>query len=271
MQDLSGIAGWPGTLAEPTGKRSAKPRSEGLTMVIDKGLGLSAFRDLIESAGDYVDTIKLGFGTAALYPSGILQEKLRLCREAGICLHPGGTFLEAAVRLGVAESYLETVAAWGFEGVEISDGTIELPLALRTRLIRTAAESGLRVFTEYGKKAWGSRLALDDLVETALSDIANGAETVTVEGRESGAGVGIYDEEGHCREEEILETVRRVPSSALLWEAPRKDQQARLLLLLGSGVNLGNIAPADALALEALRRGLRSDTMALLAERKPVR
>jgi len=268
MPDNRLTPGWPAALAEPTGTRAAKPRAEGLTMVIDKGLGPAAFRDLLETAGDYIDTIKLGFGTAALYPPSVLKEKIRLSRAAGICLHPGGTFLEAAVRMGEAENYFETVAAFGFEGVEISDGTIELAPSLRSQLIRRAAGLGLRVYTEYGKKAWGSRLALDELVDTVLTDIEYGAETVTIEGRESGAGVGIYDEHGRCRDDEIREVIRRVPPSVLLWEAPRKEQQAHLLLLLGNRVNLGNVAPAEAIALEALRRGLRSDTMALIPERK---
>ncbi|WP_058303706.1 phosphosulfolactate synthase [Gorillibacterium timonense] len=269
MPEKSGVtAFWSDTMTEPTGTRSGKPRTSGLTMVMDKGLGMHAFRDLLDTAGDHLDRIKLGFGTAALYPPQILREKIQLCRDAGVCLHPGGTFLEAAIRLGEDDSYLEKTAALGFEGVEISDGTIALTPARRSALVRRAAELGLRVFTEYGKKSGGSRIAMNELVETVLSDVEDGAETVTIEGRESGAGVGIYDESGQCRDEEILEVTSRVPSSLLLWEAPHKDQQAHLLLLLGNRVNLGNVAPTDALALEALRRGLRSDTMELIPNRR---
>jgi len=48
-----------------------------------------------------------------------------------------------------------------------------------------------------------------------------------------------------------------------LWEAPRKEQQVALLHAFGPQVNLGNIPAQDVLALEAMRRGLRSDTFGL--------
>nr|WP_313780229.1 phosphosulfolactate synthase [Paenibacillus larvae] len=60
---------------DPTGRRENKPRQRGRTMIIDKGLGLRAFEDLLETAGEYIDMIKLGFGTAALYPREVLQKK----------------------------------------------------------------------------------------------------------------------------------------------------------------------------------------------------
>ena len=252
---------WHPDLYDPTGKREFKPRTGGKTMVIDKGLGIRAFRDLVETAAAHIDMIKIGFGTTPLYPQDVLDYKIRLAKDNDICIYPGGTFLEVAVNRGLIDDFFETVTALGFNGVEVSDGTIDIDPRLRKRLILKGIENGLRVFTEYGKKCWGSRLEIDELVETVISDVENGAELVTIEGRESGTGVGIFDEHGNCRDDEIMEVIERVQGRhLLLWEAPQKEQQVHLLKMLGSGVHIGNVAPQDIFSLEALRRGLRSDT-----------
>jgi len=252
---------WPPGLEDPSGTRAPKPRLSGRTMIIDKGMGLHAFEDMLHMAGDYIDIIKLGFGTAALYPAPVLRKKIRLCHAWGVEIMPGGTFLEAAVAQRDAARYLQTVADFGFGCIEVSDGTIDMPRSLRRSLIREALNCGLKVYTEYGKKKSGSTVDVSELLETVHDDVQWGASMVTVEGRESGAGVGLYDREGNCREEDVLKIVSQVEDPRLLmWETPQKSQQAYFIRTLGRDVNLGNIAPDSALALEALRRGLRSDT-----------
>ncbi|MDF2937567.1 MAG: phosphosulfolactate synthase [Paenibacillaceae bacterium] len=252
---------WQQELVNPSGKRKCKPRTSGITMVIDKGLGTRAFADLLETAEAHIDLIKLGFGTAALYPGEILNEKIRLAAQANVLMMPGGTFLEAAVAEGIEDRFLEQIAVLGFTAVEVSDGTIQLERALRTRLIQEGCRLGLTVYTEYGKKCWGSRIETEELIETVLSDLEAGAELVTVEARESGVGVGIFDESGKCRDGEVQAVLEGIPSPhLLLWEAPQKNQQVHLMELLGPEVNLGNIAPHEVISLEALRRGLRSDS-----------
>ncbi|MGX4584677.1 phosphosulfolactate synthase [Paenibacillus chitinolyticus] len=252
---------WHPTLADPTGCRQSKPRALGKTMVMDKGLGLNAYDDLLQAAGEHVDYIKLGFGTSPLYPRELLRHKIERAKSLGIDVYPGGTFLEVAVQEGLISSYFDTVSALGFTCVEISDGTIELDRSLRSELIVRGIEAGLKVITEYGKKCWGSSVEAEALVATVTGDVEMGAELVTIEARESGMGVGIFDENGACKDEELNVVLRSVPSpDILLWEAPLKNQQIHLLELLGPDVHLGNVAPADVIALEALRRGLRSDT-----------
>ncbi|KPV55377.1 phosphosulfolactate synthase, partial [Paenibacillus sp. A3] len=131
-----------------------------------------------------------------------------------------------------------------------------------SELISRGVEAGLTVITEYGKKGWGSTIELDELIETVILDTGLGAALVTIEGRESGKGVGIYDAQGACKDKEIAQVLRQVPSpGVLLWEAPQKEQQVHLMQMLGADVHLGNVAPSDVISLEALRRGLRSDTM----------
>jgi phosphosulfolactate synthase len=253
---------WVTMLADPSGQRKVKPRRSGVTMVIDKGLGLTAFHDMLQTSGPYIDVIKLGFGTSALYPNEVLAEKIRLCQEHRITIMPGGTFLEIAVLKGVTGVYLDTICRLGFSGVEVSDGTIQLSSKQRGELIARSKDYGLRVYSEYGKKLRGSRVETDDLLRTICTDLEHGSEMVTVEGRESGRGVGIYDDHGNCNLSLVEEIQSRIPDPhVLLWEAPLKSQQVELIQWLGPSVNLGNIPPDDILSVEALRRGLRSDTL----------
>lgn len=259
---------WGRELADPSACRPPKPRRRGLTMVLDKGMGLAQFADWLQTVGDHVDIVKLGFGTAALYPPDVLRSKIRLAAERGVQVTPGGTFFEVAFARQQVAAYLDHVARLGFTAVEISDGTVSLPRAERTRWIREALARGLVVYTEYGKKS-GAPLSPTVLVETAQADLEAGACAVLVEGRESGRGVGLYDPSGRLREDlldDVLTHLADLNPDHLIWEAPKKDQQAAFLRTLGPHVNLGNVAPHDAMALEAMRRGLRGDTLSLYLE-----
>lgn len=253
---------WHQLLKDPSGFRDADRKlGHGKSMVIDKGLGLHSFTDFLQVAGSYTDIVKLAFGTAVLYDTELLREKLRLAVSRGIIVMPGGTLLEAAIEQGKAMSFFDTICNMGFTGVEISDGTIHLNRVRRTELIKEGVRRGLTVMTEYGKKAEGSRIDPEELAFTAHCDWDAGADLVTVEARESGLNVGLFDENGRCKEAVLGEVLRKVSKSGkLMWEAPLKSQQAELLLQFGARAHLGNIAPGDALALEAMRRGLRSDT-----------
>ncbi|MBW7473563.1 phosphosulfolactate synthase [Paenibacillus oenotherae] len=275
MRAISRTA-WPELLQDPSGLREKLCRTgdtavslnrhagRGQTMVIDKGLGMHAFTDLLETAGHYMDCLKLGFGTAPLYPSELLHNKLQFAKRSGIIVMPGGTLLEAAIQQNVVPAFFETICRLGFSGIEVSDGTIELPRIQRTELIREGVRHGLRVVSEYGKKLSGSMIEADELAFTAEEDWKAGSELVTIEARESGTGVGLFDEDGECRED-VLEAICRVipDTRRIMWEAPLKHQQVLLLDTFGANVHLGNIPPSDALTLETMRRGLRSDTFHL--------
>ncbi|MFD0695007.1 phosphosulfolactate synthase [Paenibacillus sp. GCM10027628] len=253
---------WNPVLADPTGRRQAKPRTLGKTMVIDKGLGLNAFEDLLSTSGDHLDMIKIGFGTSPLYPQQLLKTKIDMAKAAGICIYPGGTFLEVAIAQDAVPSFFDMVIALGFNGLEVSDGTIEVTRRLRNELILRGLNEGLQVITEYGKKGWGSSIELEELIETVTIDAQFGAELITIEARESGMGVGIFDTQGNCKDEELQKVLSAIPGQhLLLWEAPLKNQQVHLMQLLGPDIHLGNISTHDIISLEALRRGLRSDTL----------
>jgi len=253
---------WKGVIQMPGEPRVLKPRAKGITMVIDKGLGLCALQDLIEVCGEYIDLIKLTFGTSALYDKNLLKKKNKMIASADIDVMPGGTFFEVAVWQGVWEKYLKRAKELGFSAIEISDGTIKLNRTTRKDVIKRSVEGGFKVITEVGKKDPKECLPLSLAQQLIQEDMENGAFKVIIEAREAGKGVGVFDMEGKIKMTEVENIVSGVEdANCLIWEAPLKNQQQDLILRFGPNVNLGNIPPEEALALEALRQGVRGDTL----------
>jgi phosphosulfolactate synthase len=262
---------WQDVIQMPVEGRSIKPRTSGITMVIDKGMGLHRLNDLIQSAGEYIDIIKLTFGTSAFYDEGFLVEKNKMIVASGIDVMPGGTFLEVAVWQKNFNAYLDKARDLEFSAIEISDGTIEMPLSVRTDAIKKTLDKGFKVFTEVGKKDPNEILPISLLHQLIKEDIKNGALKVIIEAREAGKGVGVFDKEGKIKEEELDNIAAGVDDlNDLIWEAPIKNQQQDLIMRWGSNVNLGNIPADEILALEALRQGVRGDTLknAYLADKE---
>jgi len=246
----------------PVSGRSSKPRETGLTMILDKGLGLNTTKDLVEMAADYIDVMKFSFGTSAFYDEEVIKKKITILKETGIEVMPGGTFLEVALWQGVYNKYLKRAKELGFSTIEVSDGTIEIDLRTRERVIKKALDAGFRVISEIGKKKPEEKLPLSLMHQQIEQDLDNGAFKVIVEAREAGKGVGIYDKNGNVKASEIDDILSGgAEVDSLVWEAPIKNQQQHLILRFGLNVNLGNIPPEDILALEALRQGLRGDTL----------
>jgi phosphosulfolactate synthase len=258
---------WQEIISFPLGKRLTKPRNNGLTMVIDKGMGLEETRDLLKINYQHIDFVKLAFGTPALYAPGTLEKKIQLVRSYKIDIYPGGTFLEVALLQDKAEEFLDTCRFFGFTAIEVSDGTISLSAKVREKTMALAAAKGFRILTEVGKKNNGAAIPVETLADTALRDLANGAYKVILEGRECGLDVGLYDAKGRMVAQDLAIMLDHVGDpSLIIWETPLKDQQQDLITRFGSNVNLGNIPPNEVLALEALRVGLRADTLQLVLE-----
>lgn len=255
-------------IAELRRQRSAAPRAVGLTMIIDTGLGVSATTDVLEVAGDYIDLWKLSFGTSVFVRPAVLERKLELINGRKILACPGGTLFEAAILQHHCRAYMMRAAEVGFSAVEISDGTIELPAFRRKGAIDYALEAGLVVITEVGKKDPRAQPPIAKLAEQALRDLEWGASWVIVEGRESGTSVGVYDDQGNIAVDaiETFASVLGPRIDRLIWEAPLKQQQTGLIERFGVNVGLGNIAPDRVLALEALRLGLRYETLKPIAD-----
>lgn len=249
--------------------RAVRPRATGLTMVIDNGLPVGAFRDAVESAADLIDLVKFGWGTALVTPR--FDEKLACLREAGIDWFLGGTLFEKHVAQGRVEEYRRLCHDLGARHVEVSNGTLPIEESRKADYVaRFAAE--FTVLSEVGAKTaeGNARLRPRDWARQVRTDLAHGARWVITEARESGT-TGIAGGDGSARGE-VLDALREagVDPATLVFEAPTKALQAEFVLRFGPDVNLGNIAPADVVALETLRLGLRSDTMLdVLTDRAP--
>jgi phosphosulfolactate synthase len=245
----------PGFLDLP--QRSAKPRERGLTHVLDKGLSLAQVDGLMEVAGESVDIVKLGWGTALV--TGNLREKLDRYAAHGVPVVLGGTLSELAIR----DDRLEEMVAWikelGLQHVELSDGSIALEPSHKQELIARLAQE-FTVFSEVGSKDAEVIMAPYRWVEQIQGELAAGAWKVIAEARETGTA-GIFRPDGEVRMGLIDEIAHGVDVERVVFEAPRKDQQVWFLRRFGHEVNLGNIAPDDVLGVETLRLGLRSDTI----------
>jgi phosphosulfolactate synthase len=251
---------WQGILEAPLQGRISKPRNYGVTMLIDKGLPVSQTKELLEMNAPFIDFIKLTFGTTALYSQETLSEKILVAKNHGVVIYPGGTFFEIALWQKKSQAYFQKLSELGFEWVEISDGSFEFSNAQRVSVIKEALSCGLKVITEVGKKDSLKQPDEDCLIETALNDLETGSIYVIIEARESGQGIGIYDAKGNIITEKLTKLSGQLPIDKVIWEAPLKSQQAKLINDFGPNVNLGNIPPTEAMALEALRLGYRSDT-----------
>lgn len=255
-------------IAELRRQRTAGPREHGMTMIIDTGLGVAATADLLEVAGDYIDVWKLSFGTSVFVRPSVLERKLELINSKNILSCPGGTLMEAAILQHPSHAYMRRAVDVGFKAVEISDGTIEMSAFQRKTAIDAALSAGLVTITEVGKKDPKAQPSMRALAEQARRDLEWGARWVVVEGRESGTCVGPYDDEGNIdvASLEVFAQVLGDQVDRVIWEAPLKHQQTVLIDRFGLNVGLGNIPPDRVLALEALRLGLRFETLKPLAD-----
>ncbi len=229
-------------------------RAGGLTHVIDKGLGPRAWEDVLETSGDYVDIVKLGWGTAYVTPN--LRRKLEVLRDKPVVI--GGTFFEVVYLRGELDGYKRWLSDLGLSHVEISDGTVDIPRERKLELIEDFARD-FTVLSEVGSKDPLVELPLDEWVSSLRDELEAGAWKVITEAREGGTA-GIFSAEGEVRVD--LDAIAdAVGLRDIVFEAPTKSSQAWFVKRFGPGVNLGNIPPDEVIPLETLRRGLRGDTL----------
>lgn len=237
-------------------ERTERPRSNGLTMVMDKGLSLKSAENFLDANGTLTDIIKLGFGTS--YMTKDLKAKIKLYHEAGMKVYLGGTLFEAFIARDMFDEFRSLLTELGLETVEVSDGSIHLEHDRKLELISNLAKD-FRVLSEVGSKEEGILIAPGKWVKMMDTELRAGSWKVIAEARESG-NVGIYRPNGTAHVVLVNKILAKVAAEDILWEAPQKAQQVWFIKLIGANVNLGNIAPNDVIPLETLRIGLRGDT-----------
>ncbi len=236
--------------------REDKPRSTGITMMMDKGLSLGQVRELISVAGHLIDYAKLGFGTS--FVCKYSKEKVKLYQDNGIKVFLGGTLFEAYSVRNMIEGYKKFIDDLKVDAIEISDGSIKMDHEKKCEYIRAFAKDYI-VLSEVGAKEDEIFTDPEKWAEYMQSELDAGSRYVIAEARESGT-VGIYNKDGTVDIYLINDILKKIPSKQIIWEAPLKQQQAWFIKLIGAKANLGNINPYDVIPLETLRLGLRGDT-----------
>lgn len=245
-------------------ERTIKPRTSGLTMVMDKGLSVQEAENFMSVAYPHVDIVKLGFGTSFVTPT--LTEKLEVYRKYNIPVYFGGTLFEAFLIRNQFDDYINVCKNYGISYMEVSDGSISIPHAEKCGYIEKLTKHGT-VLSEVGSKDAAHIIPPYKWIELMRDELNAGSSYVIAEAREAG-NVGIYRGSGEVREGLVQEILTQIPSEKILWEAPQKAQQLYFLKLIGCNVNLGNIAPNEVIPLEAMRIGLRGDSFEFYLDKK---
>jgi phosphosulfolactate synthase len=238
-------------------ERSIKPRQKGITMVMDKGLSLRETENFVSACADYVDVLKFGFGTSLITKN--LDEKIKIYKDAGIRPYFGGTLFELFIARGMFDDYRKFVDKHKLDLLEVSDGAIFMSHEEKCGYIKTLSKD-FTVLSEVGSKDESVNISHENWRKMMELELESGSWKVIAEARESG-NLGIYNSDGSSNNQLINTILESVDIDDILWEAPQKAQQVWFIKLLGAEVNLGNIAPNEAISLETIRLGLRGDTV----------
>jgi phosphosulfolactate synthase len=237
-------------------ERTERPRKSGLTMVMDKGISLKQAEDFADSYADYVDFVKLGFGTSVM--SKNVKEKIKIYQKAGIKTYLGGTLFEAFVARGKFDDYQKFIESYGLDTAEVSDGSINIDHDNKCKFISTLSKN-FTVLSEVGSKEEGIIIHPAKWVSMMKAELEAGSFKVIAEARESGT-VGIFHKNGSAHSMLVTRITSKINVEDIIWETPQKSQQVYFINLFGANVNVGNISVDDVIPLETLRIGLRGDT-----------
>ena len=237
-------------------KRAEKPRDEGLTMVMDKGLSLNEAENMVALKSELTDIVKLGFGTSLL--TRFIDKKINLYQKSGMMVYTGGTLFEAFVIRNQFDDFCKVMDKLKLEMVEVSDGSISINHDVKCEYIQKLSKN-FKVISEIGSK--DETIILDDSqwISFMKKELDAGSWKVIAEAREGG-NVGMFDPKGNIKKDLIDKITSDIPVDKILWEAPQKKQQVWFINSFGANVNLGNISPNDIISLECLRLGLRGYT-----------
>lgn len=237
--------------------RTSKPREKGMTLILDKGLSVRQVEDFCASCSNYIDIVKLGWGTS--YVTQNLEDKLAVYADADIPVYFGGTLFEAYVLRDQLDAYMELLDRFSIGHAEVSNGTIWLSDQRKVEIIQRMSKH-FTILSEIGSKNPNDIIPPYKWVKMIERELEAGAWKVICEARESGT-VGVFRPNGEVRSGLIDEIADQVPVENLIFEAPQKEQQVWFIRKFGSNVNLGNVYPSEVIPVETLRLGLRGDTL----------
>ena len=237
-------------------ERTKKPRSKGITMMMDKGLSINQAKEFISVNSKYTDIVKLGFGTSIITPE--IKKKIKIYKQNNILVYLGGTLFEAFVIRKQLDDYKRFLDHLGLEMLEVSDGSINIEHEKKCEYINDLSKN-FKVVSEVGSKYENQQDNTKNWKKWIKEEIKSGSWKVITEARESG-NIGIFDNNFNIKNKIVDEIIETIDHSHIIWETPKKSQQVWFINKLGQNANLGNISYNDIIPLECLRLGLRSDT-----------
>lgn len=240
--------------------RPGKPRLQGMSQVLDKGMDLQRFTGLLEDHAPLIDVIKFGWGTALVTPC--IRDKVALCRRHGITPVLGGTLLEYCLLTDQFDAFCRFLDDLELTAVEVSNGAAALAPQQVTALVRQLGRDR-QVFHEVGYKALNQAdaMSLQEWIRQIEAGLEAGASLIILEARESGRS-GFCGLDGQPRPEFCHTFLERYGVQRVMFEAPTAALQSTLIKAHGNQLNLANINPEDIVSLETMRLGLRFDNLA---------
>ena len=244
-----------------SGRTAVKPRSRGLTSLLDYGIGIGAQRDLLELAAHVIDIAKLATGTARVYTEKVLTAKIETYRQFDVEVLMGGQFAEYTFATGgmsSCDALFAEAKRVGFSKVEVSDTCRPFGAATRQALIAQARSHGLAVVCEIGQL---ERVSNDDQLYAEIATAMTlDVELVIVEGSE------LVNE--HGPRSGLIERIRAgLDTDRLLFELPgpgiggASQEQVEMMKCLlirtvGPDVNIGNVSADEIVQTEVVRLGI---------------
>ena len=239
--------------------RSSKPRTRGLTSMIDFGPDTfgwtgapEGIRNLLEACADYIDYAKIYALNALLLPKATVKAAARTYRDFGVTPFAGGILFEYAWQKNELDGLEKLLAELEIGGLEISENYVSLTPDERARAIERFQKRGIYIKYEFGRKNPTLPLELDELGAIVAAVGRQGIDHVIVEQSD-------FDMLVAARADAIPALKAQSWFDRLLIEAdPYRfpQQHVELIKTFGIEVNLANITPGQALRLEGFRRGI---------------
>lgn len=231
--------------------RSTKPRTRGLTIIADRGIGPNAIEDLMLAAGDYVDWAKIGISAPRIHTKEFLRNKIDQFHRSQVNCFLSGDAFEAAVLQGVVDLYFREVRDLGADGVEISSAQTLMSLDTKVRLVKKARSLGLTVIAEVGKKGFESLdVRASEFAHQITACLEAGATYVLIQGE------GLVENVPEIRSDLFMELSTRVKIDDLIFQAKDSRSQSWFISNFGNEVSL-DIDTHQVVDVELLRRGIR--------------
>jgi phosphosulfolactate synthase (CoM biosynthesis protein A) len=245
--------------------RLGKPRTRGLTEI--RGpyysvMGARYLADVLDTMGEYIDSLKFAGGSFSLIPENALRELIDLCHTHDVLVSTGG-FIEHVVMQGASavRRYIEQCRALGFDIIEVSCGFITIPPEDWLRLVEAVQKAGLKAKPEVGIQfGAGGGTAAAELkaegtrdptwaVSLARRFIDAGAHMIMIESE------GITENTDPWRTEVPALFINELTAEKLMFEAADPEVFAWYIKNYGGEINLF-VDHSQIVQLECLRAGI---------------